>query len=65
MFRLVLTGDDKGMHILLNEEDKMSIEKAAEEGVSMSRFIVERALNAAKRASLRSLAGKAPPEAHR
>jgi len=38
------------MLILLNEEEKTSIEKAAaKEGVSMSRFIVERALNAAKR----------------
>jgi uncharacterized protein (DUF1778 family) len=37
------------MLILLNEEEKMSIEKAAaKEGISMSRFIVERALNAAK-----------------
>jgi uncharacterized protein (DUF1778 family) len=32
-----------------NQEEKMNIEKAAvNEGVSMSRFIVERALNAAK-----------------
>ncbi len=39
------------MLILLNEEEKMSIKKAAaKEGVSISRFIVERALNAAKRA---------------
>jgi uncharacterized protein (DUF1778 family) len=38
------------MLILLNEVEKMSIEKAAaKEGVSMSRFIVERALNAARR----------------
>ena len=44
------TGNNKGMLILLNEVEKMSIEKAAaKEGVSMSRFIVERALNAAKR----------------
>ena len=44
------TGNNKGMLILLDEEEKMSIEKAAaKEGVSMSRFIVERALNAAKR----------------
>ena len=44
------TGNNKGMLILLNEEEKMSIEKAAaKEGVSMSRFIVERALHAAKR----------------
>ena len=44
------TGNNKGMLILLNEEEKMSIEKAAaRQGVSMSRFIVERALNAAKR----------------
>jgi len=45
------TGSNKGMLILLNEEEKMSIKKAAaKEGVSISRFIVERALNAAKRA---------------
>ncbi len=44
------TGNNKGMLILLNEDEKMSIEKAAaRQGVSMSRFIVERALNAAKR----------------
>ena len=44
------TGNNKGMLILLNEEEKTSIEKAAaKDGVSMSRFIVERALNAAKR----------------
>ncbi|MFZ0797813.1 MAG: DUF1778 domain-containing protein [Terriglobales bacterium] len=44
------TGNNKGMLILLNEEEKMSIERAAaREGISMSRFIVERALNAAKR----------------
>lgn len=44
------TGNNRGMLILLNEEEKMSIEKAAaKEGVSMSRFIVERALHAAKR----------------
>ena len=37
------TGSNKGMLILLNEEEKMNIEKAAAmEGVSMSRFIVER-----------------------
>jgi uncharacterized protein (DUF1778 family) len=44
------TGTNKGMLILLNEEEKMSIERAAaKEGISMSRFIVERALNAARR----------------
>ena len=44
------TGNNKGMLILLSEAEKMSIEKAAaKEGISMSRFIVERALNAAKR----------------
>ena len=38
------------MLVLLNEQEKMDIEKAAaKQGVSMSRFIVERALNAAKR----------------
>jgi hypothetical protein len=44
------TGSNKGMLILLNEEEKMSIKKsAAKEGVSISRFVVEQALNAAKR----------------
>ena len=44
------TGSNKGMLILLNDEEKMSIEKAAARvGVSMSRFIVERSLHAAKR----------------
>jgi Protein of unknown function (DUF1778) len=44
------TGNNKGMLILLNEEEKTNIEKAAaKEGVGMSRFIVERALNAARR----------------
>jgi uncharacterized protein (DUF1778 family) len=44
------TGSNKGMLILLSDAEKMSIEKAAaKEGVSMSRFIVERALHAAKR----------------
>ena len=44
------TGNNRGMLILLNEDEKMSIERAAaKEGVSMSRYIVERALNAAKR----------------
>ena len=44
------TGSNKGMLILLSDEEKMNIEKAAaKEGVSMSRFIVERALHAAKR----------------
>ena len=44
------TGNNRGMLILLSEEEKLNIEKAAaREGVSMSRFIVERALHAAKR----------------
>ena len=44
------TGKNKGMQILLAEEEKMWIEKAAaKEGISMSRFVVERALTAAKR----------------
>ena len=44
------TGRNKGMQILLAEEEKMWIEKAAaKEGISMSRFVVERALTAAKR----------------
>jgi len=42
------TGINKGLLILLSEEEKMNIEKAAAKmGVSMSRFIVERALRAA------------------
>jgi uncharacterized protein (DUF1778 family) len=42
------TGINKGLLILLSEEEKMNIEKAAAKmGVSMSRFIVERALKAA------------------
>ena len=44
------TGNNKGMLILLSDEEKMSIEKAAARmGISMSRFIVERSLHAAKR----------------
>ncbi len=44
------TGKNKGMQILIAEEEKMRIEKAAaKEGISMSRFIVERALSAANR----------------
>jgi hypothetical protein len=42
------TGSDKGMLILLNEEEKMSIKKSATKE-RVSRFIVERALNAANR----------------
>jgi len=38
------------MLILLNEEEKINIQKAAaKEGVSMSRFIAERAVHAANR----------------
>ena len=44
------TGRNKGMLILLSDEEKMNIEKAAEKmGISMSRFIIERALHTAKR----------------
>ena len=44
------TGENKGLLILLSKEEKQEIEKAAaQENVSMSRFIVERALQAAKR----------------
>jgi uncharacterized protein (DUF1778 family) len=44
------TGKNKGMLILLDDDEKMSIERAAaKEGISMSRFIIERALTAAKR----------------
>jgi len=42
------TGKNKGMLILLTREEKLRIEHAAAEaGVSMSRFIVERSLKAA------------------
>ena len=44
------TGKNRGVLILLSDEEKMNIEKAAARmGISMSRFIVERALQAAKR----------------
>jgi len=44
------TGKNKGMLILLSEEEKLSIEQAAaKKGISMNRFIVERALRAAQR----------------
>ena len=42
------TGKNKGMLILLTSEEKLHIEHAAAKaGVSMSRFIVERSLQAA------------------
>lgn len=42
------TGKNKGMLILLTRDEKLRIEHAAAEaGVSMSRFIVERSLQAA------------------
>jgi len=44
------TGKNRGMLISIAEEEKMWIEQAAaKEGISMSRFVVERALSAAKR----------------
>jgi uncharacterized protein (DUF1778 family) len=44
------TGKNRGMLILLSEEEKLSIEQAAaKKGISMNRFIVERALRAAQR----------------
>ena len=44
------TGKNRGMLILLSEDEKLSIEQAAAKtGISMSRFIVERALRAAQR----------------
>ncbi len=44
------TGRNKGMLILLSDDEKMNIESAAAKmGISMSRFIVERALHSAKR----------------
>lgn len=44
------TGKNRGMLILLSEDEKLSIEQAAaKSGISMSRFIVERALRAAQR----------------
>jgi uncharacterized protein (DUF1778 family) len=43
-------GNNTAMLILLNEEEKINIQKAAaKEGVSMSRFIAERAVHAANR----------------
>lgn len=48
--RRTKTGKNRGMLILVSDEEKLQIERAAaREGVSMSRFIVERALKAAKR----------------
>jgi len=45
------TGKNRGMLILISDQEKLQVERAAaREGVSMSRFIVERALKAAKRA---------------
>ena len=47
--RRTKTGKNRGMLILISDEEKLEIERAAAlEGVSMSRFIVERALMAAK-----------------
>lgn len=46
--RRAKTGKNKGMLILLTKEEKLHIEHAAaKSGVSMSRFIVERSLQAA------------------
>lgn len=46
--RRTKTGKNRGMLILISDHEKMQIERAAaREGVSMSRFIVERALKAA------------------
>jgi uncharacterized protein (DUF1778 family) len=43
------TGENKGLLILLSTEEKHEIEKAAAKmGISMSRFVVERALRAAR-----------------
>jgi hypothetical protein len=49
------TGKNRRMLILLKEAEKMRIEKAAaKKGVSLSRFIVERALRRAERVLSRS-----------
>jgi len=49
------TGKNRGMLILLDDAEKMRIEKAAaKKGVSLSRFIVERALRRAERVLSRS-----------
>jgi len=48
--RRAKTGNNKGVLILISDAEKLEIEKAAaRKGVSMSRFIVERALKTAKR----------------
>ena len=49
------TGKNRGMLILLSEAEKMRIEKAAaKKGVSLNRFIVERAMRRAERILSRS-----------
>lgn len=49
--RRTKTGKNRGMLILISDQEKLQVERAAaREGVSMSRFIVERALKAAERA---------------
>jgi uncharacterized protein (DUF1778 family) len=53
------TGQNKGLLILLNQQEKMQIESAAASaGVSMSRFIVETALAGASRILAKTPAGK-------
>src|ERR1700682_2532045 len=53
------TRSNKGMLILLNEEEKMSIKtSAAKEGVSISRFIVERCF---ERRQARSVSDRVGP----
>ncbi len=48
--RRTKTGKNRGMLILISDEEKLEIERAAaHEGLSMSRFIVERALKASER----------------
>lgn len=48
--RRTKTGKNRGMLILISDEEKLEIERSsAQRGVSMSRFIVERVLSAAKR----------------
>jgi hypothetical protein len=58
------TGQNKGMLILLTKEEKLHIEQAATKaGISMSRFIVERALQAAGSVLRPSGSGKAQKHA--
>jgi uncharacterized protein (DUF1778 family) len=55
------TGQNKGLLILVSQQEKMNIEKAAARaGVSMSRFIVETALHSANRVLAKPPAALSP-----